>query len=706
VVVAGLTLGDMTGADGFSVGTLGGWLEARRRQQFVGRVAELDLFRTALDTEDPGLRVLFVYGPGGVGKSSLLDEYAAVAGVAGARVVRVDGRDVAGTPQGVLDAVAGVLEVPADGGPVVPPFGERVVLLVDGYELLGPLDGWFRDRLLPRLPATSVTVLADRLPPRPEWRADAAWSDLLRVVSLRNLEPGDARSYLDRRGVPVARQGEVLATTYGHPLTLSLMVDVLARDPDVPVTAVPADLVGGLLARLVAGVPSAVHRRALEVSAVARVTSEGLLRHVLGDSDDAHALFGWLAVLSVTEVSSDGVLPHDLVRDLLDADLRWRDAEGYRQVFRAIRAHALEQVRRREGRQQQRAIADLKFLFRNLRSVLSPVAWDLWGDHYPDRAAVADRGVIVELIGSAEGDRSAALANHWFERQPGGFHVVRGRGGNVRGVVGLLDLSSASEEDRAADPGTAAAWNYVERTAPVRPGEIVTQCRFIVDAETYQGPSPTLNAVPILTLQGQLSTPHLAWDFVALAEPDRWEEYFAAADLPRAVGADFSVDGRRYGLFAHDFRRVPVEAMTERWTERALADDALLLPAAAPEPELLVLSHTDFAAAVRHAMRDLHRPDLLARNPLLRTRLLASHDGATGVTALEEMLRAAATSLAGDPRDDKLFRALDRTYLRTSRTQEAAAAALGLPFSTYRRHLRQGLDRVVASMWQRELGRV
>ncbi|HSF97719.1 MAG TPA: hypothetical protein VLA55_03410 [Ornithinibacter sp.] len=583
--------------------------------------------------------------------------------------------------------------------------GERVVLLVDGYEWLSPLDGWFREHLLPGLPATAVTVIASRQPPRPEWRADAAWSEILRVVSLRNLDPDDARSYLGRRGVPVARRSEVVALTHGHPLTLSLMVDVLARDPDIPLTEVPADLVGGLLERLVTGVPSAAHRRALEVSAVARVTSESLLRDVVGDSGDPHEVFRWLVGLSVMEVRSDGALPHDLVRDLLDVDLRWRDPEGYRQVFRAVRAHALELVWRCEGREQQRAIADLKFLFRNLRSVLSPVAWDQWGDHYPDRAAAADRTVIHDLIRSAEGDRSAGLAIHWLDRQPQGFHVVRERDGNVRGVVALLDLSAASDTDRAADPGAAAAWSYAERTAPVRSGETVTQCRFIVDAETYQGPSATLNTVPILTLQRQLTTPHLAWDFVALAEPDLWEDYLAAADLPRAEGADFFVDDRRYGLFAHDFRRVPVEAMTERWTERALADDALLLPAAPSEPELLVLSHTDFEAAVRQAMRDLHRPDLLALSPLVRTRLVASLDGATGAQALEELIRAAASSLAGDPRDDRLFRALDRTYLRSSRTQEAAAAALNLPFSTYRRHLRMGLDRVVATLWQRELGR-
>ena len=492
--------------------------------------------------------------------------------------------------------------------------------------------------------------------------------------------------------------------SHGHPLTLSLAADVLARDPDVDLAALPADLGAALLRRLVAAVPSPAHRRALEVSAVARTTTQSLLRDVLGEGEDAHALFTWLAGLSVMEVGGHGVCPHDFVRDLLDADLRWRDPDGYRAVFRAIRAHAVHEVRGTEGRQQQGAIADLKFLFRNLRSVLSPISWDDLGQHDPDPAVAADRDDILRLVESAEGPRSAGLAGRWFDRQPEAFHVIRAAHGSVRGVVALLDLTAASAEDRAADPGTAAAWAYVERTAPARAGEVVTQCRFIVDADAYQGPSPTLNAVPIITMQRELGTPHLAWDVVTLADPDRWNDYFAAADLPRAVGADFLVGRRRFGLFAHDFRRVPLEVVTERWTERALADDALLLPAAAAAPELLVLSHTDFDAAVRQAVRDLHRPDLLSLNPLLRTRLVATHAGASGTAGLVELVRAAAASLGADPRSDKPFRALDRTYLRASRTQESAAAVLGLPFSTYRRHLRQGLEGVVARLWERELG--
>jgi hypothetical protein len=44
-----------------------------------------------------------------------------------------------------------------------------------------------------------------------------------------------------------------------------------------------------------------------------------------------------------------------------------------------------------------------------------------------------------------------------------------------------------------------------------------------------------------------------------------------------------------------------------------------------------------------------------------------------------------------------------RTYLRPAATQEAAADALGLPFSTYRGHLARGIERVIDWLWQREL---
>jgi hypothetical protein len=687
-----------------SAGTLGDLLASRRRRRFVGRTSEVELFRVALEAAEPPFSVLHVHGPAGIGKTRLLDVYAGLATEVGASVVRLDGRDLLPSPPAVLAALGSVLEVSEGEGAIAGPSdGGRLVVLVDTYERLALLDDWVRTGLLPRLPATALTVTAGRMPPGAAWRADPAWLELLRVVSLRNLSPEESRQYLAACGVDPARHDQLVELAHGHPLGLSLLADVVVRGGEAAADPLTPDLVGTLLRRFVEAVPGGRHRRALEVCALARVTTETLLREAIG-LEDAHELFTWLRELSFVEAGPDGVYPHDLAREALEADLRWRDPDGYKRVFRAIRGQVNGRLQTSRGQEQQRAIADAKYLFRRLPGVVSPVNWDAWGQQYPEPAGPEDRESVLGLVLSWEGKASAAIAARWWERQPEGFFVIRGQDGAVGGFLALLDLTRASTQDIEADPGARAAWDYVTRHAPPRPTETVTQSRFIIDREAYQGPSATLNATPILTFQRYLGTPNLAWDFLALTEPERWDAYFAAADLPRAAGADFWVGGRRYGLFAHDFRRVPVEALLELVTERVLAQDLTPSPPTATPP-LLVLSQPEFDDSVRQALRDLSRPDLLSRNPLVRTRLIRDHagDGAPGAATLEALVRSAVEALREHPRGDKLWGAVERTYVRPAATQERAAAALGLPFSTYRRHLTQGVDRVVAWLWDQEV---
>jgi AAA ATPase-like protein len=685
-------------------GTLGDLLTSRRRRRFVGRASEIELFRVALESPEPPFSLLHVHGPAGIGKTSLLDVFAGLAADAGAIVVRLDGRDLVPSPPAVVEALHGVLQVSDGEGPIVGPSDtDRLVVLFDTYERLAPLDDWVRTRLLPRLPATALTVAAGRAPPGSAWRADPAWRELLRVVSLRNLSPQESRQYLDGCGVDPGGHDQLVELAHGHPLGLSLLADVVARGGEAAADPLTPDLVGTLLRRFVEVVPSGLHRRALEVCALARVTTEALLREALA-LEDTHELFAWLRGLSFVESGPEGVFPHDLARDALEADLRWRDPDGYRRMFRGVRGHIHGRLEASRGHEQQRAISDAKYLFRRLPGVLSPVDWDAWGQQYPEPARPGDREPILDLVLAWEGEASAAIAARWWERQPEGFFVVRGQDGVVGGFLALLDLTRASTQEIAADPGARAAWEYVKRQAPPRPSEMVTQSRFIIDRDAYQRPSSTLNATPILTMQRYLHTPNLAWDLLTLAEPERWDEYFAAADLPRAVGADFVVGGRRYGLFAHDFRRVPVDALLELVTERALAQDLTPSPPTV-KPPVLVLSQPEFDQAVRQALRDLRRPDLLSRNPLLRTRLVRDRTGEEEPSAavLEALVCAAVETLREHPRDDKPLRAVERTYVRPAATQERAAAALGLPFSTYRRHLTQGVDRVVAWLWDQEV---
>jgi hypothetical protein len=73
------------------------------------------------------------------------------------------------------------------------------------------------------------------------------------------------------------------------------------------------------------------------------------------------------------------------------------------------------------------------------------------------------------------------------------------------------------------------------------------------------------------------------------------------------------------------------------------------------------------------------------------------------VNVLQNLVKQAVESLQSSPRDEKLYRAVYRTYLNPAPTQEQAAELLDLPFSTYRRHLKAGMTRVIDILWQREI---
>src|SRR5262245_38676114 len=78
--------------------TLRDRLDATRRSSFVGRTVERDRFAAALGGEAGAFSVFYVHGPGGMGKSTLLNRLTADARAAGRPVVEVDGRLVEASP--------------------------------------------------------------------------------------------------------------------------------------------------------------------------------------------------------------------------------------------------------------------------------------------------------------------------------------------------------------------------------------------------------------------------------------------------------------------------------------------------------------------------------------------------------------------------------------------------------------------------------
>ncbi len=126
-------------------------------------------------------------------------------------------------------------------------------------------------------------------------------------------------------------------------------------------------------------------------------------------------------------------------------------------------------------------------------------------------------------------------------------------------------------------------------------------------------------------------------------------------------------------------------------------------PGGSADREASALSRPEFEAAVAQALRDLGRPERLAHSALLTTRFGLALEPPR-VDALAALLTRLIRELAEDPRDGRLGRALDRTYVRAAPSQELAAELLGVGVSSLRRHLRAGTDRLVEQLWFRETG--
>ncbi|GAA0623632.1 ATP-binding protein [Kribbella sandramycini] len=661
-------------------------LRSARMRRFAGRTAERELFAGALAASPAAaFVVLWVSGPPGIGKTALLEAFAEDARGAGRPVVSVNGRGAGPSRELFLDREA---EIAA---------GETTVLLVDEVAWDEQLEDWFRQKFVPSLPADVLVVIAHRLPPDPGWRADLAWTELLRVISLRNLPPDVAEELLRARGVGDSCREPILAFAGGHPLALSLAAEVAVDGRRLTRSMRPShDVVRTLLSTLVGSVPSARHRLALEICAHAYDTTEELLRAVLGSATESADLFAWLRLQPFIEYGDRGLYPHDVVRDALDVDLRWRDATGYESVHRKLKAHLLEKIRAAEGMAALEELRALAYLHRTSPVMQRYLSWERGdlGTELPIDGQ-DDVRAVLELGARSLGEAALPALKYWLERQPQAFSVYRSPGSPTpTAFVAKLRLEEPRADDLAADAVVATAWQHSRAAGPVRGGEHLTVVRYFVLAPECELPCGTGDLMQMRLIHEWIKGERLAWTYVAVTDVDRWREQLEYLDHDQ-------VSGGAVTLFAHDWRAVPVELWLDRYVNHELFGAEL--EQSVPSDNLTVLSREDFDAAVRRALRAWRRTDQLTANPLIRSRLVAESKNADPVQGLREVIGAAAKVLDGDARTQHLYRAVATTYLRGVPTQEVAAERLDLPLSTYRRHLTRGLEEICGILWNREL---
>ena len=642
---------------------------AAEKAGFHGRRAGLAELRRWLTDDGEPCPIRFLVGPAGIGKTRLLRACHAEASAAGRAGPYVDARRVPPVPHEIRAA----LDRPT--GTAGPP-----LIVIDGLEAWHDVEPWLRDECLPLLPGDLRLLIASRREPGLEWRTDAGWQSLCRVRRLAGLAPGEAEGLLAARGVPDRFRARLLALADGCPLTLVVGAEALrvragAGFPDVDGQAP----LPGLLAAFASAACDDTQRRALDAAAVVTDLDRDMLAR-LSPGDDADRLHGWLCGLPFATVDDRGVSLHERVREAWLSAVRQRRPHCYERLARRAVTCVLDRTGDAGGSLTEAArtadrVADILRPLPRVRRLLDSATGRCL---YPDIARDSDLPALADAIQRREGAASARWFRDWCARRPAGLYVIRDVQGGARAVC--LEVEPAGVPGAESDPVVRTLW----RQAPGRGPVTLIRHWSVWDGDARDAPEVTrlmtVLAVRLLAARGRRR--------VAMALPPG----SPAAVWPRLLGMSpvaGAVAGCGLRLFHREWGQGSPREQAQPLVANLLARHDGGTAGMPPAPE--------FEAAVATALCHWHCDRVLAEGEL----------GAwlwSPVPAGDQSQRAtavrAAIERAADGCDARAWRLLRRAYFAPAESQRAAAHALDMGYSTFRRHLAAARAELTCRLWR------
>lgn len=667
--------------------------EARRRL-FVGRQAEKALFRQLIDP-DGDLRVLYIDGAGGLGKSTLLREYASIANEVGLPALQIDARAISAMPEALSRAISQARDDLKIANQ------EPHVILLDTFELLAPLEAWLREQWLPMQSDEVRIIIAGRTPPSVAWRTDPAWVASLHCHHLGYFDEDQTRDYLKRRNLNLELVEQGAGFARGHPLALALFADTANRGPDNLLSSASASetLLPELTASLLDHIDDEIQRQALYACAIVRSLSEPLLEGMLRQGS-SRPLFSWLRSLSFIEPGQNGLFPHDLIREALVADIKQRNPDLYHQLGERAYRWLIERIESGQGDVMAHGL-DTLFLLRDMDvpwHIATPSNEEL---AYTDTATEQDMPHIEAMLSRHEGASEIPILRALAAAQPGALRVVRDNDQQVIGFFLLLALHELSRETIELDPVSSTFMARCQETGE-RPGRI-SLLRFWMHRDQHMHLSNILTLV-FIPLILDAAPPGQAFSGIHQPDDPVWKYISEMFGNQRLLGSERVLPAGPTVIAYQDYTQQPALDWLRSVYRRI---QGLLTGTVYSEPEQEpAMARAAFDEAVRDALKQYHRPHRLAGNVLLSSRIVrqraGSDDPAACLNALRTLLQESQEALSANPRTETMGRALLRGYLVPAPSQRLAAEAAHMAYGSFRRHLAEGVKLVQTRLWLAE----
>ena len=438
----------------------------REKERTIFR--EVVLFGTA-----EFLPILLLTGPGGSGKTWLLQAFAEEARTAGKQCLYIDATAVGGSVElflaqcgrGTVNQVLGRLN------------RRHAMVFIDSVESLGPVREFLQTEWIPALGPTVAVVLAGRFSAIPS--EGLRWLNTpkpVRVLQVGAFSRKEAYEYLSHRGVEDESTRVRLCVISGrHPLALSLATDLAIEY--------------GVSAGELEGWVSMVHKlaeyllreadgdeallTALMASTVAHHVNADLVEFII-PRREATRVWERLVRLSVVRATPEGITLHEDVRHLLAQDFQWAQPARWRRLQRLILQYFWEEVVAvHDATERGRWVEELLYAAHHalLHALLFPMGeegvmwlddarWEdwpriqqLWHDWLREQR-------FGEMVFEQQEAFDQCLGKPWFR-----LRVVRRDDGEIVGFDGHIPLFQGSLETLRKSPQTAKIVEYVLKSS-------------------------------------------------------------------------------------------------------------------------------------------------------------------------------------------------------------------------------------------------
>lgn len=676
-------------------------LQQQRKKNFAGRHSELELFSNLLKQEQPLFHLLYICGPGGQGKTTLLKQFADQCKESSIPFLSLDCRYIEAQPDSFKNTF--ILSSPFEGTDVIAAIDKHkgnVVLFIDTFEKLKPLDDWLRMDFMPELPGNVITVIAGRTPLSTNWKTDPGWQSLIKHIPLLELTADESKQLLRRKNIPEENIQRIVDYTHGNPLALSIVTDMFEQRGDRNFDPLDSpDIMKTLLDQFVQEVPSPAHRAVLELCSLVNVTTERLIEEVL-NPQMAPELFNWLNTLTFIERGPAGIYPHDMARDAIANEVHWRNPDWYRHLHIKTQQFYINRLLKKTGEQQRELLFGLIFLHRMNPAVRPFFEFQETGSSWLDKMKEEDKKDLEAMVKKFEGGSSAAVFAKWMGHAAADIWVFRDAERSPAGFV--LKVNIEKLNGKTHDEVINEVIKYKDKLN-IEEGQMMTAFRTWMGREHYQNVSGVQSAIFLAIVQWYF-TPGLAVSLLNCVHPDFWAQMLNYADLHQIRELDHEINEVPHGWYMHDWRERSPLAWLELMGKRQINEEETMAGISSPAG----LNEKEFAEAVNEALKNMDTPKKLVGNPLLECKFIqqANEPGTPGIDlalTLADKLKTAIASLENSPKGEALHRILYRTFINPVGSQEQTADFLYMSFSTYRRNLKKAVEKVADLLWLENL---